>query len=373
MHLLGTPQRKLLPAVHGLRALAAISVVLFHLHHLHSLKLPDTLRFVGTHFGLGVQLFFVLSAFSLFYSTSSETARSGWVAEFMIRRYFRIAPLFYCMLGAWTILFVYRGVTMDWSNVLLNILLVFNFVPGKHESIVPAGWTVGVEVLFYVLLPVLLATIYRMRSAIAFASLSIAISLVVREQFEAGGELLQRYAYFSFLSSLASFSFGIVSFQLYNWAISQGGNTKKLISVGSSAYTIVVFVLLATGQFSALSAPVGTLVWCSVFTTLIVSQALSPSWILSTPALVFAGNLSYGIYLTHPMALFFLETVNKTLYTNAEALIGPWSFLVCSALTLTVVISVSVATYLIVERPAMVFGQQIIKYQRQRASINLDL
>ena len=259
---------------------------------------------------------------------------------------------------------------MDWSTVLLNLLLVFNFVPGKHESIVAAGWTVGVEVLFYVLLPVLLATICRVRTAIAFAVVSIAISLVVREQLEAGGDVLQRYAYFSFPSSLAAFSFGIVSFQFYDWAASKGGKAKKLISVGSSALAIVVYVLLTSGQFSAFAAPVVILVWCSLFATLIVSQALSPSWILSTPALVFAGNLSYGIYLTHPLVLFFLEPVNKTLYANAELLIGSWSFLVCSALTLLVVVLASVATYVLIERPAMALGHKIAIYRRQQRSKN---
>ena len=100
-----TSRNRLLPALHGLRGLAASAVVLFHLHHINALAIPYQIKFVGTHFGLGVQLFFVLSAFSLFYSTISGINNNGWVRDYFLKRFFRIAPLFYVMLITWILFF----------------------------------------------------------------------------------------------------------------------------------------------------------------------------------------------------------------------------------------------------------------------------
>lgn len=55
-----------LPGIHGLRAVAALAVVIFHVHGIYQLDLPAYFSLIKTHFGLGVQLFFVLSAFSIF-------------------------------------------------------------------------------------------------------------------------------------------------------------------------------------------------------------------------------------------------------------------------------------------------------------------
>lgn len=143
-----------------------MTVVLFHLHHLNSLALPGALHFIATHFGLGVQLFFVLSAFSLCYSTLPSMSKKEWGRDYLIKRFFRVAPLFYTMLLVWQIFYSLRGGVFDVRNFLLNILFVFNFVPTKYESSVAAGWTIGVEMVFYILFPAILLMVTRLRHAI---------------------------------------------------------------------------------------------------------------------------------------------------------------------------------------------------------------
>ena len=103
----------------------------------------------------GVQLFFLASALTLLMSWSrsddSFARRSG---KFLIRRFFRIAPLYYlAVLFYW---FAYQAKPADFSiELLLGSLLFYNAwspylvptVPGWTP--VPGGWSIGVEFCFY--------------------------------------------------------------------------------------------------------------------------------------------------------------------------------------------------------------------------------
>ena len=81
----------------ALRGIAALMVVLVHVWGIHKLALPDALNGIIQRCTLGVPLFFVISAFSLYLSTTSRIDQKGWLNDFLIRRFMRIAPLFYLM------------------------------------------------------------------------------------------------------------------------------------------------------------------------------------------------------------------------------------------------------------------------------------
>ena len=348
--------QRLLPAVHGLRGIAAISVVLFHLHHLTQLALPQPISFIATHFGLGVQLFFVLSAFSLCYSTSGSLTRPNWMRDYSIKRFFRIAPLFYFMLGVWTTIFWLRDATPDASTILLNILMVFNFVPGKHESIVAAGWTVGVEMIFYLVLPLLLATLRTLGQTVLFCIFATVVGATVHSQLAAAGGVLQQYAYYSFLSSLGIFAVGIVAFQIHQTGTIADTRTRRRIVIASMSSALLIFVLLMapmTASLSGISWRPDVNLWALGFALLIVWQSLSPSFLLSATFFEFLGERSFGIYLFHPLAILALTPVNKALYSACETVIGAWAFVVCSLLTCVVVVLLSMFSYRLIEVPGL--------------------
>ena len=357
------PTNPLLPGLHCLRAFAALTVVLFHLHHITGLELPRALSFVGTHFGMGVQLFFVLSTFSLFYSTGHTVSQEGWAERYFIKRYFRIAPLFYFMLIAWIILFSSRGVYLSSSEILLNILLVFNFVPGKHESIVQAGWTVGVEVVMYTFLPLLFLTIRKLSHAFLFTCIAIAISLVVSQLLSSAGGILQRYSYFSFASSLGSFSLGILAFKVFEVARLGSSSKRRVIYYSGIAFVVLLFgaIVFPIYNFTmGLDQAVVVLTWCLLFAALVFVGAMIPEPLLGSSVFVFLGERSYGIYLTHPMVIFWLGPLNIWLYSQAEQFLGAWAFVPCGALTLGAVICTSIVIYKVIEQPGMWLGQLLI-------------
>jgi len=140
--------------VDSIRGLAALYVVTFHLVYIPnpSLRLPFWVRSFITNGDTGVTLFFIVSAFTLAYSMNQRGGEPRSTLRFYVRRFFRIVPLFYFWIFLTSIRdFVSFRVTHSIQDILLSVFFVFNFIPGKSTGIVWASWTLGIEMIFYLL------------------------------------------------------------------------------------------------------------------------------------------------------------------------------------------------------------------------------
>jgi len=166
-----------LPAINGLRALAILGVIYHHYtwDHLGPLNpaspiagvwLP--LRVVLEGGWLGVNLFFFLSGFVLYlpYALGSRSMDGPAAAKaFLGRRLRRLLPLYY-VVGLLSLAFglvhpfdpAQPGV---WKQLLTFLTVTFNFFP---DTFMPTYnwvlWSLGIEVWFSLLFPVLLP-VYR--------------------------------------------------------------------------------------------------------------------------------------------------------------------------------------------------------------------
>jgi peptidoglycan/LPS O-acetylase OafA/YrhL len=203
-----------LPGIHSLRALAAGSIVVFHLAVLQ-ITPPTELAFIGNYFAFGVPLFFVLSGFSLAHSTSHKVGAEFWIEVYFLKRFYRIAPLFYAVLTFTLIFFYFRGVAIKPEEVILNLSFLYNLVPGKHESLVFAGWTIGVEMLFYLAFPLILILTRRFTVLLVFISIIICVSIASRVLLEQVPGLPAGYPNLAVVSNLHYFCIGILSFRIF--------------------------------------------------------------------------------------------------------------------------------------------------------------
>lgn len=349
--------RPLLPALFGLRGLAALAVLLFHLHHLTGLPLPPGLGFIGTHFGLGVQLFFVLSAFSLCHSTGHTVGQSNWIRDYLLKRLFRIAPLFYLMIAVWVVFFWLRGVKTDLTTLILNLSFTFNLVPGKHESLVAAGWTIGVEMIFYAVLPLLLATIRDLRAALAFLVVAALVSGAGLASLASGGQALAGYASLSFVASLVVFAAGIAAYHLWRGLPPGRGAvaTVALLTLGLAALLSSPLQLRLLGTWR----PIVTL-WSLCFAGLVVWQTAAPTRLLASWPLRFLGERSYGVYLLHPLVIILGDGPIRRLHAALLPTLGDWAFLAVGGVVAAAVVAAAAASYALIERPAMRLGQRLI-------------
>lgn len=162
--------RSYIPELDGVRAVAVISVMVFHLG-----ILP-----IGW---MGVPLFFVLSGYlitSILVGARSSSLRD-YITTFFWRRTVRIFPLYYAYLAANLVLSIVAGLSV--SGYAYFVLYLGNYRIGNLAPNVPGGiighlWSVAVEEQFYLIWPWL---IYYVKKPIYLAVGAIVIAPVFRE------------------------------------------------------------------------------------------------------------------------------------------------------------------------------------------------
>jgi peptidoglycan/LPS O-acetylase OafA/YrhL len=146
-----------------LRAIAILMVIFVHTSQtINGLSAP--MKSIADYGQIGVQLFFVASAYTLCFSQVKRKQENKQLISFFIRRFFRIAPLYYFAI-AWyfsiepvTNILKIINITYfryDFGSVLANIFFLHGFVPYANNNIVPGGWSIGAEMAFYLLFPML--------------------------------------------------------------------------------------------------------------------------------------------------------------------------------------------------------------------------
>jgi peptidoglycan/LPS O-acetylase OafA/YrhL len=166
------------PLIDGLRGSCIILIVIFHSFYgvLFLLRKPEPiLEFIGRvplwlsfvcSADKAVDIFFLVSAYllggSLF--NDREHGRPIGLKEFYAKRLARIYPLFF--LG----LLLYSPVspTRALRNLPYNLLFIDNF---DNRSIIPVGWSLSIEMQFYLVLPWLAIGLYRLSHSWRLVSL----------------------------------------------------------------------------------------------------------------------------------------------------------------------------------------------------------
>lgn len=150
-----SPSEERLDWIDELRGVAALSVLIGHCRILLEDSLGDVK--VLDVFPRGVQLFYLLSGLILYRLYQNKVAGLRGYGTFLIRRFFRIAPLFYVVVFVCAWLFASRIVDAP-TNVITHLsLLLFGFIPAYLNGIIGVEWSVFVECWFYVLFPLSLA------------------------------------------------------------------------------------------------------------------------------------------------------------------------------------------------------------------------
>src|SRR3954468_846871 len=162
-----------------LRFFAAFAVVAFHAWGVapDGFKVPESaIAFALSHGGRGVDLFFVLSGFIIFYATHQAKLTP---AEFLRRRVERIVPLYFFVIAAVTILALALPATFgtpDWYTPrhILKSLAFIAFTDGEMP-VVYVGWSLEYEMYFYLVAALLMALtrdVWR-NIVLAFSALAI--------------------------------------------------------------------------------------------------------------------------------------------------------------------------------------------------------
>jgi len=329
--------------IQGLRAIAVLFVFIFHLSNTY---LPG--GFVG------VDMFFVISGFlvtSIVYSKIKEKKFS--ILAFYKSRIKRIVPAYLIMLFITSIIVSIVFVNTDSYTFRKALFWTLLFGSNSHfasldnyfgnssfENPLLHTWTLGVEMQFYLVLPILLLLIKNTKVLIIFLLISVFVLLSYSTYgiFHGGTDLM----YFSLLSRMPEFLIGSLA------AIVNLENFPSIKKKANALSTLgAILVLLSAVLFSKDTPFPGftSLIPCLGTLAILVSSSSKINSYLSNNILVFIGEISYSLYLWHwPVMALFRYYKNSYMFTPAEVII-----------VIILTLSTSLLSYYFVEK---IFRQQ---------------
>ncbi|MGZ3438776.1 MAG: acyltransferase family protein, partial [Polyangia bacterium] len=261
----------------------------------------------------GVQLFFVVSSLTLAMSWARRSkADKRPFAAFMIRRFFRITPMY--TLAFFFYLFVFPpGSTFTWKEAITTLTFTNGWSPSTMPtapgawSAVEGSWSVAAEFGFYLLFPLFAIGLTTLgRSLIAFAGL-IAVAFIVDRvgmaHFEPvyGWQAADQFVFYWLPNQLPVFCLGFTTLHLLTRLRGRDlGRTGSVLS----ALMVVVFGALAWVPFARtpqLKPPFLPLHVAAalLFVAFVTVLGLSPKNPFTNKAAVALGKVSFSAYLLH--------------------------------------------------------------------------
>ncbi|MFN8626324.1 MAG: acyltransferase [Candidatus Binatia bacterium] len=357
---------KRLEFLDALRGLAASYVIVYHMLHIPqpNTEAPNWAFHIAHWGGTGVTLFFVVSAFSLFYTMPLRLEEASPCASFYLHRLCRIAPLFYL----WIVLSFARdwllfAVQRPWWSIVATGALVFNFIPGLQEGVVWAGWTIGVEILFYALFPLIYRRVRNVWAAGTLVLGCIGAWMVFQASIahlplaaEVQQPLLSKWF---FLRHLPIFACGSVCYFLLRDPLVSGmGKRQRRLGLLLTPLALCAYAATVSGQLGTGFAD--SYYWQGfLYSVLLVGLALNPVRPIVNRLTCYLGKLSYSLYLNHPTVVFLLSPVYQRIYAAAPNV--SVAFLASYGLTLAIVVAVSALTYRFVEEPGIRLGKRLYR------------
>jgi peptidoglycan/LPS O-acetylase OafA/YrhL len=159
-----------LVGVEAARGFAALLVVLVHASSmLSSAKYFGHLPFAGVFkFGhAGVDFFFVLSGFIIYYVHAHELGRGDRLVNFARKRFVRIFPTYWVVLAIMGLLLVVSPTHARSEQQLGNIVTSILLVPWPVGPILDVAWSLKHEMLFYALFGLLFVNVRLGQAALA--------------------------------------------------------------------------------------------------------------------------------------------------------------------------------------------------------------
>lgn len=346
--------------LHGpdvLRGLAAVGVIFFHVLYLSGMPYDTTAKIITGRFDFFVRIFFILSAFAMMYSYANTLNKGGSLSVFYIKRFFRIAPLFYFMILLRYIIGFAEGQHLPPTEyLLLNVSFLFSLIPGLEGSMVGGGWSIGIEMLFYALFPTFCAIAKSIRATLLLIFLFIAVSIATTNYYQSfmGGEL-RKFGLLNLLAHCQYFLTGILVYHVWRHRVIL--KNRRKISTATLLITLattVSFLNLAKNipEEIYLSALGFLLVWCSIH---------GFSKIFENRITKHIGIISYSIYLVQFPVIQFLSQ-NGTYKVIHSQLSNPTSaFFISGLITIFIVIIISHFTHKYIEVPGQKCSKLFIK------------
>lgn len=318
------------------RGLAASGVMLYHLLYGEQIAAYERIAYYC------VYAFFVISGFALYLSQAERVRSAEGLQSYAKRRFLRIAPLFFaaCALHASLI----DGTSI--GTFLLNVSLLFGFANPGSTSMVMGGWSIGIEVVFYIAFPAIVVLSrgrLEVLAALAIFSTGMMVhfaNATLKGSTEMTGPLWQ--AYTQPISFFGYFAFGCLIGEAY---IRYHRRLK-----GRREWWVVLLLALLPFAVVRVDHPtdllqgwVGVLLMSCTIATVAATAFIKEPEGRTLQMATWLGTLSYPVYLLHPIVYSGIVT---PIFDNALTRI---------LLTVLATVALSIVVHRWIEKPFLTY------------------
>lgn len=315
---LGRTYRERLDWLDALRGVLAISVMCYHLlGYVYDVRL----RAIGSY---AVYIFFVLSGFAMTWVYDEEETDGFPVRSFYVARLARILPMWWLATIATFVAYYDGG---RWGRLLENLTFMSALTPTGDIAL--GGWSIEVEVVFYLLFPALVTIVRTPRAMAALFLGALAIRFAYMPGTWREGQLLpDRVYHLTMPSFLVFFAGGMVAARVRRSAGSLPNGTALGLAGAAIVAAVLSFSWVSVRQLLGGPLSLGLILGC-VLAVGLVSCAPNPRaravrWVCAT-----LGAVSYGTYLLHPLVFLVVDKLGLpaplTIATTvAGTLVAAW-------------------------------------------------
>jgi len=361
------PSQPQVPVLDSFRGVAAIGILLYHCWLLSGEPAlgGGPVRDVLSAGFLAVTLFFVLSGFVLFLPVARREGVFGPVGPYARRRLARVVPAYYAVLALCLLAYpLLSDGAMDGRVTVDSVLAhgVFaqqeaRLLPGYSGAlgfaVDPVVWTLSLEALFYVGLPLVAGWFWRF----AWQAVLLAVIVGMAGRLALGdvaGAPRESVLLSSFPLHLTDFAAGMAAALVF---VRRPVAARLALAGGAACLAVALVLVAAAGGADAGDVRDGVrgdvllmAVLPLLFGGAVLGIALAPERVraaLSVAPLRWVGTVSYGVFLAHyPLLLFARTTLDFSHDGSREA------FLALTAFALPAALFVGWLSWVAVERPA---------------------
>lgn len=307
---------KYIDSIRGIAILMVIST-----HVIASFQNINPISYFLSIYGqMGVQLFFIASSFTLCLSSENRKNEKNKNWNYVIRRFFRIAPGYYFAIILYTIYnhlnqyFSFQQIgEIEWRAIIINLLFSNGYFPSVLNKIVPGGWSISTEMSFYLLFPFIFSFYQKKKSKKTLLFLIPFLSIVfsqiaVRILGNYGYEMSNNsFVYFNIINQIPVFIIGIsYYFLLKKYNFNYSSWIDILLFISFTIITIALWSLKIDYLFSVIPIT-------SAISFVFIMEIMRKSDKLNINLLEKIGRASYSMYLFHFLVIDFVDYSFKKL------------------------------------------------------------
>ena len=329
-----------------LRGLMAVLVMIYHYNSWAYEGLDSSS--ILSRFGLyAVSIFYIISGYALAHVYSGKGKGINSINYFSAR-FFRIAPLFYVVSIAFLLKGIFFGNDVSLFNIFLNFSFLFAIIdPSAYFA--TGAWSIGNEMFFYLILfAAVKSNRYRSIFQILFFISVILFFFYRMVLLDPASTLPSQWV--TYINPLNHILFFVMGMAFFSLRLVVHRYSKALLPLSITLSTLIFVYPVYGDRVALVTGWISFVMFLSSISIFLSFLILDKFNLFSTYFFRFLGDISYAVYLLHPLIWFV-----------SSRLLSGLSMYYVITFSVLITIIVSWVSFQYFEKPVISFGKRCVK------------